>query len=251
MSLWSRLRNTFSGGRMGREIEEELELHLADAVEEGRDPDQARRALGPALLHREESRDIRLLPWLDSVRADAIFGWRQLLKRKTTSAAAILSLGLAIGSCAAAFRLMDALLWRPLPIAHPERLYLVGRWGVDPGGNLRLGESTEYPLYERMRDAVRAEADLLTIGYAERPELTYASDEEMERVSRQYVSGAMFGVFGLRPAAGRLLLPDDDRVFGAHPVAVISYDYWSRRFGRDPSAIGRRARIGNDLFEVV
>jgi predicted permease len=247
MSLWSRIRNTVRRGPMSREIEEELELHLADAIEEGRDPVEARRALGPALLHREESRDIRLLPWLDSLRADAVFGWRQLSKRKTTSAAAVLSLGLAIGSCAAAFRLMDALLWRPLPVANADRLYLVGRYGVDPGGNRRLGESSEYPLFERMRATVKDEADLIAIGYADRTDLTFGSDEEMEKVSRQYVSGSMFGLFGLQPAAGRLLNQGDERM----PVAVLSYDYWSRRFGLDPKAIGRTARIGNDLFEVV
>jgi predicted permease len=247
MSLWSRLRNTFRGGRMSREIDEEMELHLADAVDEGRDPGEARRALGPALLHRERSRDIRLLPWLDSLRADAVFGWRQLIKRRTTSAAAVLSLGLAIGSCAAAFRLMDALLWRPLPVANADRLYLVGRYGVDPGGNLRLGESSEYPLFERMRAAVKTDADLLAISYADRPDLTWSTDEEMEKVSRHYVSGAMFGLFGLRPAAGRLLTLNDDRT----PVAVLSHDYWLRRFGGDARAVGRKARIGNDLFEVV
>ena len=60
--------------------------------------------------------------WFDSLRADAVFGLRRLRKNKITSAAAILSLALAIGACTSAFRLIDALLLRPLPIAHPERL---------------------------------------------------------------------------------------------------------------------------------
>src|SRR3954453_13542228 len=163
MSWWARGRNVWHGQRLSREIDEELEAHLGDAVEAGRDPREARRAFGSTLLHRERSRDIRLIPWLESLRADAIFGWRQLMKRKTTSAAAVLSLGLAIGSCAAAFRLMDALLWRPLPIANPHRLFLLGRYGVDPGGNLRLGESWEYPLFDRLQTAVRGDTDLIAI----------------------------------------------------------------------------------------
>src|SRR5215472_19100694 len=110
MSLWSRIVNVGRGDRLRREIDEELASHLAEAVEQGRDPDEARRAFGSALRQREESSDLRLMPWLDSLRADAIFGCRQLMKRKITSAAAILSLALAIGSCAAAFRLIDALL---------------------------------------------------------------------------------------------------------------------------------------------
>jgi predicted permease len=251
MPFWSRIRNVWRGDRLSREIDEELEAHLAEAVERGRDPGDVRRAFGSQLRHREQSRDIRLLSWLDSLRSDAVFGWRQLKKRKATSAAAVLSLGLAIGSCAAAFRLVDALLWRPLPVANPSRLHLIGRNGIDPGGTYRFGESSEYPLFERFRATAKGEAELIAISYADRPDVTYGSDEEMEKVSRQYVSGVMFGVFGLRPAAGRLLTAEDDRTPGAHPVTVISYDYWSRRFGRDPNAVGRKARIGNDLFEVV
>jgi hypothetical protein len=90
MSWWSRIVNVVRGDRLRREIDEEIDSHIAEAVELGRDPAGARRAFGSALRHREESRDIRLMPWLDSLRADAVFGWRQILKRKVTSAAAIL-----------------------------------------------------------------------------------------------------------------------------------------------------------------
>src|ERR1022692_728249 len=134
MSLWSRMTNAFRGDRLSREIDEELQSHIAEAIEQGRDPAEARRAFGPALLRREESRDIRLAPWLDSLRADAVFGWRQLMKRKVSSAAAVLSLGLAIGSCTSAFRLIDALLLRSLPVAEPEHLYALCREGIDVDG---------------------------------------------------------------------------------------------------------------------
>src|SRR5215467_3329830 len=107
MSFWSRITHAFRNDRLSREIDEELESHIREAIEQGREPAEARRAFGSALRHREESRDIRLVAWLDSLRADAIFGWRQLMKRKVASAAAILSLGVAIGSCTAAFRLID------------------------------------------------------------------------------------------------------------------------------------------------
>ena len=123
MSLWSRIANVFRRDSLNRDIEEELESHLAEAIAEGRDPGEARRAFGSALSHRERSRDIRLIPRLESLCADAVFGWRQLLKSKLTSACAILSLALGIGACTSAFRLIDALLLRPLPVAHPERVY--------------------------------------------------------------------------------------------------------------------------------
>ena len=92
MSLWSRIVNVVRGDRLSREIDEEMQSHIAEAVEQGRDPAEAGAAFGSALRRREESRDIRLIPWLDSLRADAVFGWRQLAKKKVTSAAAILSL---------------------------------------------------------------------------------------------------------------------------------------------------------------
>src|ERR1700758_1695356 len=106
MSLFSRIANVFRRDRLSRDIDEEMRSHVAEAIAEGRDPAAARLALGPALLHREESRDTRLIPWLESLCADSVFAWRQLAKRKTTSTAAILSLALAIGACVAAFRLM-------------------------------------------------------------------------------------------------------------------------------------------------
>src|SRR5580765_6363991 len=107
MSLRTRIANVFRPGRLDSEIDEELRAHIADAIAEGRDPAEARRAFGPALRLREQSRDLRLIPWLDSLRADSVFAWRQLRKRKATSAAAILSLAIAIGACTSAFRLID------------------------------------------------------------------------------------------------------------------------------------------------
>jgi putative ABC transport system permease protein len=92
MSLWSRAINLFRNERVSREIEEELATHLTEGIAEGRDPSEVRNALGPALQICEESRDLRIIPWLDSLRADLVFGCRQLAKRKVTSAASILSL---------------------------------------------------------------------------------------------------------------------------------------------------------------
>ncbi len=194
---------------------------------------------------------MRVLPWLDSLRTDTIFGWRQLRKHKVASAAAILSLGLGAGACISAFRLIDALLLRPMPVAEPERLYAMFTRGYDPGGNLRLGESNEYPQFRTMRAAVKQDAELIAVSYGERVELTYGSDREIERAHRQFVSGWMFDCFGLKPAQGRLLTETDDDKPRAHPYAVLSYDYWTRRFGRDPKVLGRSFRMDNDLYQIV
>jgi predicted permease len=251
MSLWSRIANVLRGDRLSREIDEELQSHIEEAIAQGCDPDEARRALGPALRLREESRDVRLIAWLDSLRADAIFGWRQLMKRKVTSAAAILSLALGIGACTSAFRLIDALLLRPLPVAEPEQLYALARQVIGPEGKPLTFDSWAYPAFRLLRAAVRDQAELMAISYAERTDLTYGSAAEVEKAYRQYVSGWMFNSFGLRPAVGRLFTGSDDLKPGAYPYAVLSYDYWTSRFGRDPKVIGRTFRMGNDLYEIV
>jgi putative ABC transport system permease protein len=181
--------------------------------------------------------------WLDSLRSDAVLGWRRLRKSKVTSAAAVLSLALALGSCVAAFRLIDALLLRPLPIAHPERLYSLAKSSAYDGW--------EYGQFTRMRDAAGKQAAFIAISFAERVDLTFGSDDAMEKGNVTYVSGSMFDSFGLRPAAGRLLMPADDVQPGAHPVAVLSHDFWSRRFGGDPKVIGQTFRIADRIYEVV
>jgi predicted permease len=189
--------------------------------------------------------------WLHSLRCDAVFGWRQILKKKAASAAAVLSLALAIGACTSAFRLIDALLLRPLPIASPERLYAVAFEGTGADGRVSTYDSSSYPTFRRMREAVRQDAEAVAVSYADRVDMTFGSDLEMERAYLQFVSGSMFPVFGLRPAAGRLLTGNDDVTPGAHPLAVITYEYWTRRFGRDPKAVGRTFRMDSRVYEIV
>ncbi|MCU1236584.1 MAG: hypothetical protein JWP63_4551 [Candidatus Solibacter sp.] len=250
MSILSRITNVFRRD-VSRDIDEEFEGHIADAIEHGRDPAEARRAFGSPLQLREQSRDLRLLPWLDSLRADAVFGMRQLLKRKVTSLAAILSLGLAIGACTAAFRLIDALLLRPLPVAGASRLYMLYRQGIGFDGKPQTFDGWAYPSFELMRAAVKDQADLLAVSYAEQVDVTYRSDQEMEKVYLQYVSGRMFPDFELRPALGRLLSERDDISPGAHPYAVLSYDYWARRFDRNPNVLGQTFHMGERIYQIV
>ena len=256
--MWQ-VRAIFSGERADAEMERELAAHLLlledEMMRKGATPDEARRLarikLGGVeqvrIMHREE----RGLPFVESLAADVRFGWRQLMKRKVTTAAAVLSLGLAMGSCVAAFRLVDALFLRPLPIAHAERLYVLSRQVIDQAGAPHNSDSWAYPDFVRMRDVSKKDADLIAVSFTERYDLTYKTDEEMEKAYVQYVSGWMFSSFGLQPALGRLLTQEDDRTPGAHPYAVISYDYWSRRFGQDPKVIGRTFHLGEQVFEIV
>ena len=242
MGLWNRIGNAFRGDRLNRELDEEFEAHIAEAVADGRDPAEARRAFGSLLRQREASRRYRVAEWVDGMRADALFGWRQLRRNRITSVAAVLSLALAMGACVSAFRLIDALLLRPLPISHPERLYAFSRQGLDDSGTPRSWDSWAYPDFALMRAAAKGDAELIAVSRTDRKDLTYSTDDQMEKGYVQYVSGWMFSSLGLQPSLGRLFTEADDRIPGAHPYAVLSYDYWNHRFARDPKVIGKTLR---------
>ena len=123
--------------------------------------------------------------------------------------------------------------------------------GVGFDGKPSSYDSWSGPVFRLMRAAAKDQAELIAVSYADRKDLTYGSDEEMEKAQFQYVSGWMFEAFGLRPAAGRLLTENDDVTPKGHPFAVISYDYWARRFAKDSKAIGRTFRLGNEIYQIV
>jgi predicted permease len=255
MSLWSRISNAAHGERLNREIEEELQAHIEEAIASGRDPDEARRTFGSILRQREASHRIRAAGWLESLVSDSRFGWRQLCRNKVASAAAVLSLALGIGSCVAAFRLIDALLWRPLPVSGASRLYVLSRKMTGLYGRPVEDGHWATPDFKLMGDAVKDQADLIAISDADRTDITWATEgssvDDIERAHVVYVSGNMFPLFGLEPALGRLLAPADDRGPGAGPYAVLSWDYWDHRFGRDPKVLGRSLHMGDQTFEII
>jgi predicted permease len=250
--LWLvRVINLFRRDRLDRELEEEMAAHLEEALEHGRDSAEARRSLGSSLHHREHSRDIKLIPWLDALASDAVFGWRQLRKHPTASAAAVLSLALAIGATTSAFRLIDAILLRRLPVADPDRLHVLATSFMDRDGHPDSRDDFDYPTFRRYSTILAGNADLILLGGAVPQDIAFGSSDQTERAYREFVSGNAFSVLGLRPAVGRLIAPTDDTAPGGHPVAVLSYDYWRHRFSRDPNVIGMRFQMGGALYQII
>lgn len=256
--LW--LKALFLKSRMETELDEELQFHLEEQIdqlmERGLSQPEARKLalkqIGGLDRQKERCRDARAAQWFDLTRADVVFGWRQLMKRKTTTAAAVLSLGLAIGGCISVFRLVDALFFHPMPVNYPERLYGVYRFGKGfSDGKPRVETSYEYPVFQQMQAAAGNEAELIAVSFASATDVGYGSAHEIEKAEVQYVSGSMFGVFGLQAALGRLLTESDDLKPGAHPYAVLSYEYWAHRFGKDPHVIGSTVQIGETPYEIV
>jgi predicted permease len=107
------------------------------------------------------------------------------------------------------------------------------------------------PQFKVMRDAVKEQVDLIAISDADRTDITWSTDDDMEKAHVAYVSGNMFPLFGLEPALGRLLTPADDRGPGLNPYAVLAWDYWNHRFGRDPRVLGGSLHIGDQTFEII
>jgi predicted permease len=174
------------------------------------------------------------------------------MKRKMATGAAVLSLALAMGACTAAFRLVDALFLRPMPVRDPGSLYAVSFHGFDSQtGAPETWDSNSYPLFRQLRAAIKGQAQAAAVSFMSHIDLTYGADADTEKAYRQEVSGEMFSEFGLRPALGRLLSEDDDQVPGAKPFAVLSYDYWTARFGQDRSVIGRTLRMGDRVYQIA
>lgn len=251
MSWMQRIANVFRSEKLDRDIDEEIASHIDEASADGRTARDARRALGSPLKLRDEMHDAHVLTWLDSLRADAVYGWRRLARSKVTTAAAVISLGLAIGACTAAFRLVDALMLTPLPVKAPHELYTVARKGIGPEGKPQISDYWDYPLFLKMRAAVKDDAELLAVDYSGQADITYSTDDAMEKAHWEHISGGAFDSFGLNPVIGRLMHESDDHAPGAHPVAVLSERYWARRFGRDPGVIGKSLQQDNKTYEII
>jgi predicted permease len=264
MSWISRIANAFRPGPAAAALDDELQFHLdqriADLVRDGLPRPEAelraRRQLGNRLSLRESSYDVKSAVWLGSLLRDFTFGRRMLAKHRTASLAAIASLALAIGACTAAFTLIDALVYRPLPLPAPRQLIALAQ--VMPAyfsadNQPHESDTFSYPAYELLRDTARDRADLFAMRLSGglQPALFDDAAGAGENVRAEAISGRGFQILGVQPALGRLIQPDDDSLTGGHPAAVLSYAFWQRRFGASPSAIGRWVTLGRRQFQIV
>jgi putative ABC transport system permease protein len=258
MAWWSRLANVFRSGAVERDLEAELQFHLEERIRERMAEGltreaaaaEARRRFGSPLRWREQSRDVKLMPWIDSVGRDIRLGVRMLRKHAVVTAAAVVSLAMALGACVAAFSLVDALILRPLPVARPDRLVYL----AFPTYSAERPEADTFndPTFRRLRDASREQVDLFAMStQVIRPVRFADGGGEKEPVRTQYVSGDAFDRLGIGPAAGRLISSEDDADPGTHPVAVVSHGFWTRRFAADPSIVGRWFTLEERAFQIV
>jgi hypothetical protein len=170
----------------------------------------------------------------------------------------ILSLALAIGANTAVYSILDAAMLRPLPVPHPSQLVRLASPGIEqPGSDIPdEREAFSYPVYLDMRKAAGNAVQLALVGYVNRIDMNGPENgAALEKVNQSYLSGDAFQILGAGPALGRVLFPGDDRAPGASMVAVLSYDYWQRRFNGDPHVLGREIHLEtystNGMYQIV
>ena len=235
--LLAKLAALLHGPRMDADLAEELNSHLreheAAHVRDGLSGDEARRRarieFGNPVVLREQSRDVWLVRWLDTVQRDTTIALRMLGRAPGFATAAILTLALGIGANTAIFTIVDALLLRPLPYAQPE-------WLVEIAPGFPVGA---LPI---LRDEAR---HLQTVaGFTPGAEVTWTGGAEPARLTATLVSGELFDLLGVPALYGRSLTMADERP-GAERVTFVSYAFWQRELGGDAAAIGRILTIND------
>jgi predicted permease len=249
--LASRLHTLLHKRRMEDELDEELRSHLEMQVEEniaaGMSPEQARdaarRLFGGVDQVKEEYRDRWSFPRLETWIQDFRYGIRMLGRSPGFAAAVVLSLALGIGANTAIFTLIDAAMWRLLPVKDPEGLLVVGR---QIGGDVQSGFT--YEEYRLLRDGSDAAE---VAGYTATTFNARIEGNAEPAVEGQLVSGGYFGLLGVNPILGRAIGVEDDQTPNGHRVAMLSYGYWERRFGRDAGIVGSTIHLLDTPFTVI
>ncbi len=240
-------RSLFRRRRFETEMKEEFAFHRAARIEDLRErgfsrEEAERRAhleFGGTEAHSEACREAHRLHWLDELSRDIRYFFRTARKNPGFAATAILSLALGIGMNAAVFSIFEALLLRPLPVAHPGGLTFV---------EAKTGSSFSFPDYREFRDSNSSFSGLA--GYRIEP-MDLENRQSPERIWGYLATGNYFDVLGVKPALGRFFHQQDDQRPGASPYAVLSYNSWRARFASDPLIVGRKVRIDGLSYTIL
>lgn len=247
MTWW---RRVFNRNRLEHELDAELRDHVdrlvAELIAKGHSHAEAvrlaRLEFGGVDQVKEACRDERGTRWIDEAVQDARHGARSFRKHPGFAAAAILTLSLGVGANLAVFNLVDALLLRPLPVPDAAGLITLTRW--------MQGNSSEHFSYPQVQ-ALAGRRDLFSAFAGVGSGTVHVGPPDvLEPTGVAWVTGQYFDALRLMPVAGRLLTPADDGP-GAVAVAIISHDYWMRRFGGTPDAVGRTILMEGQPVAIV
>lgn len=249
-ALWMRLCALMRSSSGGEEFDAELETHIAEHVRErvraGLSETEARREallqLGGAEQARQAYRDRATLPVLESVLRDVRYALRGFRRNPVFAITAILTLALGIGATTAVFSVVDRILFRSLPYAHPGQLVSVGLTAPIIPQEFMLGDS-----YFNWEDHQTAFSQLTSEQGVNECDLT---ERNPQRLSCARVEQNFLPTLGISPVLGRNFLPEEDRPQGAK-VALITYRLWVERFGRDPGVVNRTVQIDTHPVRIV
>lgn len=180
---------------------------------------------------------------LDFVK-DLRYAFRMLIKSPGFTLVAVLALGLGIGANASIFSVFNGMLWRPLPVRDPQQLVVL----ANKSRNVEFPLNLSYPDFQDYRQLKGVFSDLIL--YAPSP-VNFGAEGRPERVWIELVSGNYFSMLGLEAVRGRTFAADEGWVLGKDPLIVLGYKYWQRRFGGDPSVIGRSVQVNSHPFTII
>jgi putative ABC transport system permease protein len=188
---------------------------------------------------------------MQNLLQDLRYSLRMLWKAPGVTLIATLTLALGIGANTAIFSLLDQVMLRRLPVQKPEELVVLRAEGPIRGHATSDGDlatSFSYPLYKKLREQNQALAGLLARFAIP---LSVSAQGQTERARGELVSGNYFEVLGVQPAVGRVFSLQDDQLAGAHPVAILSHNYWKQRFGQNPAILNQTLLVNGHALTVV
>ena len=248
-----RWRDRFRRKQMDQELSDELRDHLEQQIqvnlEKGMSPEDARYAavlaMGGISQIEQQCRDARGQNFIENTIQDLRYGFRQLCRSPGFSILTILCLTLGIGANAAVFSWAEGILFRPYPaVAHQERLLAVG--GTARGQS--EGEPLSWPDFlDLQRNCTLCDSLFVTKITGS----TLSIGDHAEVTTGSIVSANYFDAIGVRPLLGRGFLPEEEVGSNAHPVVVISYDLWQKRFKGDPQIVGKIQRLNNIPHTII
>ena len=173
---------------------------------------------------------------------------RAIARSPGIAAGVISTIAVGVGALAVAFTMIDAAIFRQPPFPEAPRLAMVYSTRTAPTfGTVR--ERWSYPRIQALRELVTSYE--LLANHTPSSGLTLTGTEETEPVAGEFVSPSYFTLLGARPVVGRVFGPGEDVTQGAHPLIVIGFDLWQRRYGADPHIVGRAIEVNGELLTVV
>ncbi len=248
----------FGRRRSAKDFEEEIKAHLEleadDLREEGLNAAEARRRAGATFgsvpAARERFAASGTWSWLDKLWRDVRFAGRSLRQSPGFTVTAVVTLALGIGANTAVFSVMNAVLLKSLPVANPDKVvYLRIDKPPRDTGTIEWDETISYHVYDALRRQGRGLVPVMAYAPLSSSKVAVRVGAQPEEAEGDMVSGAFFSGLGVKMALGRGFTEEDET--GHAPVAVVSYNYWTREFARSRDVLGRTLYVNGVPLTIV